>query len=82
MSVHASPNVVGDKWRALWAATEMPIPEPRSGRDLVDADLLLASVALVVREHRVLAAGDWNEARAWDDTFPGDSGRSSSTGSC
>lgn len=34
---------------------------------LWDSDFVLASVLQVQKsEHRVLAAGDWNEARAWD----------------
>lgn len=75
MSVHASPSQVCNTWHELWSRTEVPLPEPRRGDDLWDADLLLTSVQRVAGEYPVLVAGDWNEARAWDETHPGASGR-------
>jgi endonuclease/exonuclease/phosphatase family metal-dependent hydrolase len=75
MSVHASPNIVGHSWYELWSRSGVPLPDPRPGDDLWDADLVLTSVQRVAGQYPVLAAGDWNEARAWDDTHPGASGR-------
>ena len=69
MSVHASPKRVSDAWEKEWTACGVELPESRScGR--WDADLLLATVRRVASEYQVIAAGDWNEARAWDDEHP------------
>jgi endonuclease/exonuclease/phosphatase family metal-dependent hydrolase len=74
VSVHASPSPISPEWRQLWEACGVPLPAPRAGEDLWDSDLLLASVIELSQTRSLLVAGDWNEARTWDDTHPGTSG--------
>ncbi len=76
VSVHASPQRVSDDWARSWitCGRELPVGRPSCG--LWDADLVLATIAELCTRHRfVIAAGDWNEARGWDLTHHGHSGR-------
>lgn len=76
MSVHASPNPVSEDWESLWRNTGHSLPPEYRGR-LWDSDLVVESVRLVAEsagDVPVIAAGDWNEARAWDERHPEDDG--------
>lgn len=81
LSVHASPRVVEQRYLDVWAEAVGDLPDPRAGagRDagrLWDSDLVLATLRSIDLERfEVLAAGDLNECRAWDDTHPGEWGR-------
>ena len=70
MSVHASPNPVSTDWSARWAKCGVDRSLPDRSCGLWDSDLVLESVRHVA-EHSgavgLIAAGDWNEARHWDD---------------
>jgi Endonuclease/Exonuclease/phosphatase family len=74
LSVHASPNEAKLRETALWECEE---PARRnSGGELWDSDYALATAWQLVRQQdHVLAAGDWNEARRWDDTHGGTWGK-------
>jgi len=73
LSVHASPTALTAADRASWERIEsLPAAREGGGPDantLWDADLVHETLAGL--KPRVLAAGDWNEARAWDDLHPG-----------
>ena len=75
MSVHASPNRVSEEWETTWRKHG---PWPVAGRPscgLWDSDLVLRSVEIVAASGvPVVAAGDWNEARAWDLDHAGTAG--------
>ena len=71
LSVHASPNVVEERYLRMWDACGVSRPTARlgGGREngrLFDADLVLETVGFVARELPVLAVGDLNECRQWD----------------
>jgi endonuclease/exonuclease/phosphatase family metal-dependent hydrolase len=69
MSVHASPTRPTSAERERWTAA---LPPMRSAGELWDADFVLQTLAdEVARGHSLLAAGDFNESRLWDDTHPG-----------
>lgn len=69
MSIHASPNRVSADWQQQWTACGVELPDERTcGR--WDADLLLETVRIAAIDvGGVIAAGDWNEARAWDRKY-------------
>lgn len=75
LSVHASPNVVTEEDLGAWPA-ERPearsggVGVPRAGR-LLYADLVIAALRELTADGPVLAAGDLNEARGWDERHPG-----------
>ena len=75
MSVHASPKRVSEEWETTWRKHG---PWPVAGRPscgLWDSDLVLRSVEIVAASGMpVVAAGDWNEARAWDLDHAGTAG--------
>lgn len=76
VSVHASPQQVGEDWAQSWTACGPALPAGRPSCGMWDADLVLATIAELCTCHRfVIAAGDWNEARGWDLTHDGHSGR-------
>lgn len=78
VSVHASPAVVDAQHRERWLQMERPLPGPRPSagpEELWDSDFVLATLAELARERRVLAAGDFNECLAWDDSHPGEWGK-------
>lgn len=74
VSMHASPNVVPEAELATYPSP----PDPRSGGSSRDAgrlfysDLVVDALADAATRGPVLAAGDLNEARAWDDGHPGE----------
>jgi endonuclease/exonuclease/phosphatase family metal-dependent hydrolase len=76
MSVHASPNRVSEEWAEQWRGCHQELPEGRPSCGLWDSDLVLRSLEIVaVPGVPVIAAGDWNEARAWDLDHPGTAGK-------
>ena len=81
VSVHASPRVVDEHNLEIWDSLAAR-PRPRVGAGagagagrLFDADMVLATLAECALQGSVLAAGDFNEARDWDDSHPGEWGR-------
>ncbi len=71
VSVHASPTPVEKRYAQLWP---WGLPEPRRGvgrHQLWDSDMCLATVGHLACSGPTLAAGDWNEARAWDEHYRG-----------
>lgn len=76
VSVHASPNTVTDADLGRWPADP---PRPRSGGigvrnagKLFYSDLIVDALRQMADRHPVLAAGDLNEARSWDEAHPGE----------
>ena len=67
VSVHASPTPLTAADKERWPAR---LPESR-GAELWDSDFALATVQELALGLQVIAAGDWNEARAWDKTHSG-----------
>lgn len=72
-SVHASPNPTEDKYLADHPERDRLRPrsgghDAKDGGKLFDADVCLDTVS---HYGPVLAAGDWNEARGWDDSHQG-----------
>lgn len=67
LSVHASPAVITDRYRQDWKASDLEPPLGRGNDVPWDSDALLATVRAVATTGPVIAAGDWNEARSWDD---------------
>lgn len=79
LSVHASPRPVTDEEKATWQSCGVDLPAARQsgGRhdgQLFDSDMVLESLRLIVERDgdqcEVLAAGDLNECRKWDDDHP------------
>lgn len=70
LSVHASPAVITDRYWTDWKASNLEPPIGRGTDVPWDSDALLATVRWVASTGPVLVAGDWNEARDWDDTRP------------
>lgn len=66
VSVHASPTRVRDDDLAEWEG-DVPEPRPPSRGQLWDADLVAATLTRVADQHSVLAAGDLNESRLYDE---------------
>jgi hypothetical protein len=50
----------------MWEATGIALPLPRAGEVLWESDLLLASMVALVPRRSLLIAGDWDEARDWE----------------
>lgn len=73
-SVHASPTRLDAGWLDRWDASGLPRPEPRTGLDLWDSDLVLESMRCVAAWGPLIVAGDWNEARGWDVDHAGVAG--------
>jgi hypothetical protein len=83
LSVHASPRPVVGRYLDQWRACGQNLPPPRnSGHPETgpwwDSDLVMATLKLVADagiasqpRYEVLAAGDLNEAIAWDDNHAG-----------
>lgn len=72
-SVHASPTRPTIDQRSLWPDDLVePSPRPTGNGELWDSDYVLATLAHhALAGRHVLAAGDFNEARAWDGDHPG-----------
>jgi CO/xanthine dehydrogenase Mo-binding subunit len=75
VSMHASPNPVTAADLARWPGDP---PRPRSGGigvrntgELFYSDLIVDALRQMADERPVLAAGDLNEARSWDEAHPG-----------
>jgi hypothetical protein len=71
-SIHASPTPLTAEWIARWDACNIALAGRRDG-PLWDADFALSSARSMVADasgRPILAAGDWNEARAWDTRHP------------
>jgi endonuclease/exonuclease/phosphatase family metal-dependent hydrolase len=72
VSVHASPTPLAEADIARWTGSE---PRRRSGGPadppVWDSDYVLTSLAVAAGAGPVLAAGDFNEARLWDDHHAG-----------
>ena len=66
VSVHAAPARLESHYRASWPGA---LPAPRLAADgvLWDADLVATTLARVAEQHPTLAAGDFNDARDFDD---------------
>lgn len=73
MSVHASPNELSEQWRKQWTQHGRTLPDEYRG-PLWDSDLVLETVRAQAESRRVLACGDWNEARRWDVDHTGETG--------
>lgn len=73
MSVHASPNALSEQWRQQWTQPGRTLPDEYRG-PLWDSDLVLETVRVHAVGRRVLACGDWNEARRWDVDHAGGTG--------
>jgi endonuclease/exonuclease/phosphatase family metal-dependent hydrolase len=72
VSVHASPKELTPRYLDQWIWE--PPPRRRGGPSdppVWDSDHVLGTLAMTAREGPVLAAGDLNEARAWDTTHAG-----------
>lgn len=70
MSVHASPNPASADWLTRWKKCGVDRSLHDRSCGVWDSDLVLESVRHVNQESGVgglIAAGDWNEARHWDD---------------
>jgi hypothetical protein len=75
LSVHASPTRPSSSDRQRWRGSLPPV-RPTGGTELWDSDFALETLGRIrAISELVLAAGDWNEARAWDDHHPGHWGR-------
>jgi hypothetical protein len=78
VSVHASPTLPGSaphaRLLAEYPAAVTPRPAGPPGTrfkgELWASDLLLHALAALAADHQVVAAGDWNEARGWDQHPP------------
>lgn len=74
VSMHASPKPVPagqlDRWP--WTLPQPRVGQPgRRGLTLHYSDLIVEMLRLLADDGPLLAAGDLNEARAWDDVNPG-----------
>jgi hypothetical protein len=71
LSVHASPTAATSVDLARWVGPLPPTRDGGTGRrarpTLCYSDLVLEAMVRLADEAPVLAAGDMNEARAWDD---------------
>jgi len=73
-SVHASPTGLSADWVKRWVSCGLERPVPRTGLDLWDSDLVLASMRSLAERGPLIVAGDWNEARNWDCDHAGSAG--------
>ena len=73
MSVHASPTRVSEEWAATWKRVGGVMPPQYRGA-LWDSDLVVESIGRVADKGKVIAAGDYNEARNWDVNHAGNAG--------
>jgi hypothetical protein len=72
VSVHASPTPYDDRYRDDWPGRLPDERRVQTGQRLWDADLVLETLVRIAAQGcDVLAAGDFNEARAFDT--PGNS---------
>lgn len=74
-SVHASPTALKAVSLERWDACGLLRPEPRTGLELWDSDLVLASMRSLAERGPLIVAGDWNEARYWDSGHGGIAGK-------
>jgi hypothetical protein len=70
VSVHASPTRA-EHYLEKDRYGGRPDGRPTGNGALWDSDVVLETLRRIQRSHPLIAAGDFNEARKWDDHYPG-----------